>query len=241
MAGQHRLTTVARYRIDAVVVIAIGCAIAAVAPFDLWFGYLTGGSALARVCLLAAIGSAGLFFAERSGLHLRASGLRFPILVPVIVAVLVALYVTVIDCFVFRAILSRDYVELFDTLPLGPRLLSFMLRAWNENIIYRLFMMSGLSWLFGVVWKAGDGRPAAGAFIAAAFLAQVINISINVTFQLPAPVTPPMLVYDLVRYVFPGALWGYLYWRHGFATAEIASVGTHPFLQPLLGALIGRA
>jgi hypothetical protein len=240
MAEQHRLTVVARDRIGAVVVVAIGCAIADVAPFDRGFAYLTSGSELDRVCLFAAIGSAGLFFAGRCGLRLKGSGLRFPILAPVTVAVLVALYVTVLDCFVFRAMLPRGYVEQIGALPLGPRLLYFMLRTWNENIIYRLFMMSGLSWLIGFVWKTGDGRPAAGAFIAAAFLAQVINLCINVIFQLPTPVTPLTLVYDLVRFVFPGALWGYLYWRHGFATAEIASVGTHPFLQPLLGALIGR-
>jgi len=47
-----------------------------------------------------------------------------------------------------------------------------------------------------------------------------------------------LLVYDVVRYIPPGVLWGYLYSRNGFATAEIASVGTHPFLQPFLGVLI---
>ena len=38
----------------------------------------------------------------------------------------------------------------------------------------------------------------------------------------------------------PGVIWGYLYWRPGFVAAEIASVGTHPFLQPALGILLAR-
>jgi hypothetical protein len=238
MAVNH-VPAAAGPRIDAIAIVVVGCLIAAIAPFDLGFAYLTAGSASARVCLLFAIATAGFFFAERSGLRLRASDLRFPILTPVIVALLVALYVTIIDCFVFRALLPQSYVELFYTVPIGQRLVVFMLRAWNENIIYRLFAMSVFSWLFGLVWKNGDGRPTPGAFAAAAILAQTINIYVNVTSQLAAPVTPVILAYDLVRYVFPGILWGYLYRRHGFATAEIASVGTHPFLQPSLGYFFG--
>jgi hypothetical protein len=109
-----------------------------------------------------------------------------------------------------------------------------MMRAWNENIIYRLTVMSVLAWIIGFVWRGDGGRPAAGAFVLAAVIAQVINISINVSEASSCM----MLVYDVLRYIVPGVLWGYLYWRHGFATAEIASVGTHPFLQPLLGIAI---
>jgi hypothetical protein len=35
-------------------------------------------------------------------------------------------------------------------------------------------------------------------------------------------------------------VWGYLYWRPGFVAAEIASVGTHPLLQPALALLLTR-
>jgi hypothetical protein len=109
-----------------------------------------------------------------------------------------------------------------------------MMRAWNENIIYRLTVMSGLSWLIGFLWRSDGVRPAAGPFILVAIIAQVINISVNVS----EPSSPMLVVYDVVRYIPPGVLWGYLYWRNGFATAEIASVGTHPFLQPFLSVLI---
>jgi hypothetical protein len=53
--------------------------------------------------------------------------------------------------------------------------------------------MSVFSWLFGLVWKNGEGRPTPGAFAAAAILAQTINICVNVTSQLAAPVTPVIL------------------------------------------------
>lgn len=47
-----------------------------------------------------------------------------------------------------------------------------------------------------------------------------------------------MLVYDLLRYVVPGVLWAWLFWRFGFVTAEVASVGCHIFLQPGFGILL---
>jgi hypothetical protein len=214
----------------AIIIVAVGCVIAAIAPFDTGLALLAKGSVLARICLFAAIACVGVFCSERSGLQLKSAGLRFPVLTPIIIALSVALYVSTIDCIVFRAIIPDIYLNLFRNVPLGTRLLSFMMRAWNENIIYRLTMMSALAWLVGFLWKNGD-RPAAGAFVLAAVLAQVINISINVA----KPSSPTMLAYDVVRYIVPGVLWGYLYWRHGFTTAELASVGTHPFLQPLLG------
>jgi hypothetical protein len=47
-----------------------------------------------------------------------------------------------------------------------------------------------------------------------------------------------MAAYWLARYVAPGVVWAWLYWRHGFVTAEVASVTCHLFLQPPFGMLI---
>jgi hypothetical protein len=214
----------------AIIIVAVGCVIAAIAPFDTGLAFLAKDSVLARICLFAAIACVGVFCSYRSGLQLKPAGLRFPVLTPRIIALSVALYVGTIDCIVFRAIIPDIYLNLFRSVPLGTGLLSFMMRAWNENIIYRLTMMSALAWVVSFLWKNGD-RPATGAFVLASVLAQVINISINVA----KPSSPTMLAYDLVRYIVPGVLWGYLYWRLGFTTAEITSVATPPFLQPLLG------
>jgi len=110
-----------------------------------------------------------------------------------------------------------------------------MLAAYVENIEYRLFLMSALVWAIGSLWRGSDGRPANGAFWTAMTLAQIVNIAVNVAPQAAGPITPLALAYDGLRYLFPGVVWGYLYWRHGFVAAEIASVGAHPFLQPPLG------
>lgn len=121
-------------RSDVVVITIVGCAIATIAPFYTAFAYVSNGSVFARVCLFGVIACSEFFCATESSLQVKSICLRYPILTPIGVAILVTLYVTVIDCVVFR--------------PVDP------------DSIFR---------------------------------------------------------------------------RHGFATAEIASVGTHPFLHPLLG------
>jgi len=221
-------------RLFILVGLAIGSLIAAIAPFDNAFDMLTGGSAVLRVLALPAFGLAGIFFARRVGLPVSAAALRHSLRTPLLIALGVAIAVAVIDGFVFRAILPAEYVHSMTSVGTGERLIYFMLRAVNEQILYRLFLMSVLVWGLGLVWRGENGRPANGAYWLAILLAQVINISINV----PLPETPLLLLYDTARYICPGIVWGYLYWRHGFATAELAHVGTHPFLQPALGILL---
>ena len=233
-------STAFRIELPALAALGVGSVIAALVPFDLAFAFMTRGSAVLRALALPVIGLAGLAAAGRVGLRFRSKNLTHPVAAPVLVAALVALGVSIVDGYLCRGLLSESYVQLLTTVGLGTRLLYFMLRAFNENIIYRLFAMSSLVWIVGLFWHDANQRPATGAFWAGIVLAQVINISINVVATSIGPITPSMLCYDAIRYIVPGVLWGYLYWRHGFVTAEIASVGTHPFLQPLLAYLLTR-
>jgi hypothetical protein len=150
---------------------------------------------------------------------------RFPALIGIAAAAFVAAYVLAIDGLLFRSQLSESYVKLVE-LPLSDRLIYFMLRAFNENVIYRLFVFGGLFYLTGRHGK----RPSIA--IAAMVAAQSINIGINVVYALGDSISFSALAYDSVRYVAPGVLWAWLFWRFGFVVAEVASVGSHVFLQP---------
>ncbi len=72
-----------------------------------------------------------------------------------------------------------------------PRMLAFMLRAFNENVIYRLFAFSGLCLLLGGVCADATARLALGAVVLAAILSQAINIAINVVGSVQAAAAPP--------------------------------------------------
>jgi hypothetical protein len=226
----------ARFRL--VAILLIGMAIAAIAPFDVAFAAATFGSFLARIGLIAVLTLIGASCADRAGMRLEGHGTRWPVLIGLAAAVAVAVYVAAIDGFLFRATLPVSYVHLFESSSLRDRLLYFMPRAFNENLIYRLFVFSTLFYLISLVTgvKATNLHP---VLIGCAMVAtQMLNIGMNVTALSPDPLSFGVLFYDAVRYVAPGVVWAWLYWRFGFLTAEVASVGCHIFLQPALGVLL---
>jgi hypothetical protein len=221
-------------RASAVIIVGIGAAIAAITPFDRAFDTATFDSPALRATLLVALAAIGLMFAAKVGAPIESRGLRHPIRTPLLIAAGVAVYLTVLDVWVFRSILAPGYLAFISGASLVDRLGYFMLRAFNESILYRLFLSSVLVWAFGLLWRHADGRPANRAYWVGIVVAQALNIAVNVTFLTAFSTTPALLLHDGLRYILPGVLWGYLYFRHGFTTHEIAAVGTHLFFQPFL-------
>jgi hypothetical protein len=137
--------------------------------------------------------------------------------------------VLLLDCLLFRSSLDPGYVAFLDR-PLGERLQYFMLRAFNENVIYRLFGFSLLAWL---LQRLLAGKvPSQLILLIAMVASQAINIGFNVLGTAQHPPSAFTFCYDALRFIVPGVAWALLFRRHGFAAAEIASVGTHLFLQP---------
>ena len=209
----------------------LACAIAWVTPFDLGFAALSLGSPPLRAAMMIAITLAGAAMAGRVGLQVTATGLRRPILTPIAVAAVTAVYCVAIDR-IMRDQTSDHYRAILGQIPLGVRILAFAARAFNENIIYRLFLGSLLVWLFGRLWRTPAGAPRALAYVTGFTVSQLVNIWINVTAL--APLTSAHLLHDALRYVTPGLVWSWLYWRHGFQSNEIACTSVHLVMQPLL-------
>src|SRR4051812_44505378 len=93
------------------VALGVGSLIAALAPFDLAFDFLTNGSALARALALPVIGIIGLAAARRVGLSFGAKDLARPVALPLLVAAVVAAGVAIVDAFLFRGVLSANYLD----------------------------------------------------------------------------------------------------------------------------------
>lgn len=215
---------------SAMTIALVAMAIAVLLPFDRGLQAITDGVHGLHVLLIGAMVPAGCWFARRAGLGLGGNvwiGLGW--------ALAAAVYVLVIDIVLARPLLAADIVVLAHT-PLLGRLSVFMMRAFNENVIYRLFAFSALM----ALWRAAShGRALPlGVVVAGAFAVQLVNIGINVVLPGGHAFSALQLAYWLVRYVLPGALWGYLFWRRGFVTAEVASVAGHIFLQPAFGLLV---
>jgi hypothetical protein len=200
-------------------------------PFDRAFDAATFGIPAVRAVMIVALALAGAATARQLGLGVASRDLRRPIVTPVLVAAAVAGACGLADG-LMRPQVPPSVLGGIATIPLPLRTFLFMLRAFNENILYRLFLGSVFVWLIGRVWKGDDGRPASGAFWLGFTASQAVNVWINVTSL--APVTPMALVHDAIRYVGPGLVWSRLYWKHGFQSNEIACTSVHLFLQPLL-------
>ena len=90
---------------------------------------------------------------------------------------------------------------------LRVRLAYFMLRAFNENVFYRLFLFSVLAWGMTRIWPGPAGRPTSVAMWSAMVVAQMVNIGLNVCLFDP-PSSVASIVYDGLRYIVPGVCWG---------------------------------
>lgn len=216
------------------IVIAIVAAIIALEPpFDSAVAFLTGDSLPGRAVMLALLAVVGAAAAARLGLRLAGHGARSPVLVGLIAAAAVAGYCLAIDCWVLRSQVDPGVARFLHE-PLVLRLLYFMPRAFNENVMYRLFLFPVLALGMAGLWRAAGPRNPLpfGLLLLAMIAAQVINIGINVVAMTASAPTAALLTYDALRYVVPGVIWALLFRRNGFATAEIASVGCHLFLQP---------
>jgi hypothetical protein len=221
-----------------VAILLISMAIAAIAPFDVAFTAATFGSPALRMALIAALVLIGAFSASNAGLQLVGHGTRWPLLVGAAAAVGVAIYVVAIDCFIFRRLLPGSYVHFLQMTPLRDRLIYFMLRAFNENVLYRLFAFSTIVYLASLLRGVTAAGQVSMLIWGAMIATQMLNIGMNVIAPSSSLFSPMLLSYDALRYVVPGVVWAWLYWRYGFLTAEIASVGSHLVLQPALGAFL---
>jgi len=207
----------------------LGAAIAAIAGFDNAFNAVTLGLPLLRAALFAILTLAGFFLARRAGLSLLAKAIRHPFATPAGIGFAVALALALLDCYVFRAQVPAAYIDFVKSEPLGIRLLYFCTRAFSEEVLYRLFLTSAIVCAARAsIHQAGDG-----VYWTAIIAAQVLAIATNA--PLPASPDAHYLLYMLLRTIAPGIIWGFLYWRHGLATALTAHIATHVFLQPITG------
>lgn len=227
--------SIARISPPLTIVLLISAAIAWVAPFDVAFAAATFGSPWLRAGLMALIALVGASFASKLDLKLSWNGGRQLALLGIAAAIATALYVVAIDCWLFRKILQTDYINFMHS-SLQGRLIYFMTRAFNENVLYRLFVFTGLT--YAVCLAKGRKAITPTVLFIAMAVSQSVNIGLNVVALSHEQLSASLLAYDALRYIVPGMFWAWLFWRFGFMTAEVASVGCHLFLQPMIGVLL---
>ncbi|WP_217433636.1 hypothetical protein, partial [Caulobacter sp. S45] len=158
-------------------------------------------------------------------------------LTPMIAALGVALACAGLDR-AFRPALDPAYLNAMVRQPWQARTAVYMAHAFNEEVMYRLFLGSLLANVL-ILFSKARRDISDGALLWAAFvLAQGVNVAINLWSVSPAPVS--VLPYQMLRYFAPGMVWAGLYIRRGFMAAETGHLTTHLIFQPLVGVLLSH-
>jgi hypothetical protein len=108
-------------------------------------------------------------------------------------------------------------------IPFWKRFLACFYGGVVEEILMRLFVMAGLAWLFGLVWKSPAGLPALGAFWLANILSSVLfGLGHLPTTARLAPLTPLIITRAVILNSLVGLGCGYLFMVYGLEAAIIA-------------------
>lgn len=107
--------------------------------------------------------------------------------------------------------------------PFCKRLLACFYGGLDEEILLRLFVMGGLVWLLGLVWKTPAEAPALGAY----WLANILAALLFGLGHLPATasitkLTPTIIFRALLLNGIPGVGCGYLFMRYGLEAAMLS-------------------
>ena len=194
-------------------------------------------SILQTSVLMAVAAGAGLWVAGRVGLGAPvlaaalagepAWQLLQPMLLPALLGGLaIGIALISLEIWVFRPRVPAALHGADRRIPLWKRLLACLYGGLNEEVLLRLFLMSLLAWLIGLVWQAPGGRPAVGAFWAANLLAALL-FGLG---HLPATaaitrLTPMVITRGLVLNGLAGVLFGFLYFEYGLEAAILAHFG----------------
>lgn len=192
-----------------------------------------------QVALMTFVASLfGFKLREIIGLKVE-KGLKFKHLISaLLVSILSSLFIVLADYFIFKDYISPDLMayEFSWTYFLSGILYGGIV----EEILIRLFIMSGLAWLINrFVFKNQEKPYNNKVFV----LANLLSALIFAVGHLPATIqiiglSFPIVIRMLLLNGVPGLMFGYLYWKKGLKYAMIAHLFTHMVNQLILMPLL---
>lgn len=103
------------------------------------------------------------------------------------------------------------------------RFLASFYGAFDEEILMRLFLVSGLVWVLGRIWQDSAGLPADGAYWTAILLAAgLFGLGHLPATRALTPLTPMLMVRAIVLNGVAGIAFGWLYWKYGLEAAMLS-------------------
>jgi len=178
-------------------------------------------SALQGTILFAILTFIGLSASKTVGLSIPLSMDSLPL--AVVLGILGGMAIILCEYLIFRPYMPEALKKGESHIALWKRALASLYGGVSEEILTRLFLISGLAWLLGNIWQTPAGTPTDEAFMLSIGLAALL-FGIG---HLPAtasitPLTPLVILRAIVLNGIVGILCGWLYWQYGLVTAMIA-------------------
>jgi len=159
----------------------------------------------------------------------------------IILGVIATVLLISIEVFIFQPHLPEALKDTKHTIPFWKRFLAIFYGGISEEVLTRLFLVSGLTWLLMQITQANMNEVIGFAIIISAILFGVLHLPATASIT---PITPLIIVRAIALNAIIGLLCGWLFWQYGFATAVIAHLSAdvvlHLMTPPLLKQLENR-
>lgn len=135
-----------------------------------------------------------------------------------------------LEKFVFMAHLPADFMDQARGIPFWRRFLAIFYGSITEEILTRLFALTGFAWLLVKIW--GQDTPSNGVLWAATFTAALLFGLLHLpTTAAMTKLTPLIVGRALLLNGLGGIVFGYLYWHEGLAVAMVAHLAMDMMLH----------
>jgi Type II CAAX prenyl endopeptidase Rce1-like len=197
---------------------------------------------LSQVILFGIVTAIGFLFANRIGLGApileallrgEAAGDKLRAILPIScgLGILSSLLIVGLDLYVFRPALILELGSHASILTSAQSatpaawkgLLASFYGGIDEEILLRLFVMSGLAWLGRLIRKTADGRPTTAVLWTANILAAILfGLGHLPATALILPLTNLVILRAIVLNGLAGIVFGYLYVTRGLESAMLS-------------------
>lgn len=197
-------------------------------------GKLAIATAAQTIIMYGVLIFVGLLAADAVGLQVASDISVLPL--AALLGVVATIVLVLLENYVFQPRLPDALRGADQNIALWKRFIASFYGGINEEIMTRLFLVSGIVWLLGQVWPVGDG-----VFWAAIGLAAVL-FGLG---HLPATaaltrLTPLIVVRAIALNAIIGVLCGWLFWQHGLVAAMVAHFSADIVLHVLTPVLFGQ-